>query len=225
MPPIVRRRRTRSRRTTRRLHRTRRQRGGADKRMELDTWKKIADEKWGPIKDKSTLQFMTGLVDERLTLTPDKAPDITTFTGGKSEASFAGSSQTGQTLLSAISNVNILLGGAIAENFANMASFKDTLVRLQQLASDPYSPANGLYRYLSQLEGYIRTLDPSQSVDLMSLVEPTPDQEDPMLYIWFAAANFDHSKSEDYSVPMLITEPTEEKKSNTSTPQAPAQKE
>jgi hypothetical protein len=202
--PVVRRRRTRSRRTTRRLHRTRRnrgQRGGATgERMDLFAWKAIVDEKKSTIENATdTLDILTRLKDDRLTLTKETAPDISLLTVGKSETGALGSPSTAQTLLSAVSNIVLLLGDRI---FANPVEFQEAMKSL----SSPISTADPeqdrrTFNFIEDLESFIRG---TPQVNIT-------DTKNYPLYIWFAAANFDRSESEKTSAPMLEDPPAQEK--------------
>ena len=208
MPPVVKRRRTRSRRTTRRLHRTRRQRGqrGGDApvkkgRMDLTAWIGHAKPKRSIDGAKDTMDIMQSLKDDvNLTLTPETAPDISSFTKGKtaatSESPLGGTPEkTGQTLLSAIANIYLQTGDEV---FANPTIFREKMILLKNLPADEFGQGKELYQFIEELETYLQ--ESKTPVDITN-----PDNYP--LYIWFAVANFDRSKSEDYSTPLMEEPP------------------
>lgn len=202
--PVVKRRRTRSRRTTRRLHRTRRQRGGQqfevqaqDTRIDLEKWKSIADEKKTIENAKDSLDILRALKDSRLEMTDKTAPDISLFTIGKpSSVEGIPPAKTGQTLLSAISNILIQTG---EETFSNPTIFKEKMNMLKNLPVDEFYQGKDLYQFIEQLESFLRESKTSTS--------PTPvditNTDNYPLYIWFAAANIDRSELEETSLPVL----------------------
>lgn len=202
--PVVRRRRTRSRRTTRRLHRTRRHRGqrGGAARMDLSAWKEIVNEIKSRITEPTeTLTILAtdeskNLKDERLTLTAETAPDISILTMGKSEGNLS-SLPTAQTLLAAIANIMLITG---EQPFANAPAFQATMKALKENPMDEFDQGRGVYNFIQSLETFIR--DSTTPVDIL-------DSKNYPLYVWFAAANFDSSKSEESSAPLLEEAPTQ----------------
>jgi hypothetical protein len=195
--PVPRRRRTRSRRTTRRLHRTRRhrQRGGygpeeGTPRQDLSEWVRIAKEKAGTIDTEGDLSYSIPekLKDERLTLTLKTAPALPP---PSSASEISGVTFTAETLIAAAARMVVGLGDG---TFSSPQVFKDTIGNLQQEGPNKEDTAP-LLNFMRKLEQRLRG-DPEQMIELTN-VEIYP------LYIWFAVANYDRALTEDALVPFL----------------------
>ena len=186
------RRRTRSRRTTRRLHRTRRHRQRGGVRKDLTEWTNIVKREWSALDKTIGLGYSIPekLKRDELTLTAQNAPALPRLTGA-SEA-FGDASPTAQTLLAAAASMVEQLG---AETFSSPQTFKDNITALQSGPSgQDYSR---LLTFMSELEAHLRS---EQVINLT-------DEEIYPLYIWYAVANYDIQTTEDALVPILSEEP------------------
>ncbi len=191
------RRRTRSRRHTRRLHRTRRhrQRGGS---LSLAEWRAKAkvklDAMTGTFEEGGgTTKMLESLKDEALKLTPESPivlPEYDTPLGGASKVRMAtegpGSVNT-QTLRTLAAN--IVLAIKDMSHFETPLAFRNFVATLNTIQSD--EEQKRLYSALSDLERVIR-----------GGTEPVSISSGP-LYIWAAVANLDTINPEEASVPLL----------------------
>jgi len=189
------RRRTRSRRTTRRLHRTRRHRvryqfgGAGDGRIDLEIWKATVAAKRGDPELKGRLDYS---IAEKLKmpdspLTRETAPLLPSIQG-KSE--FAAAEQDAQTLLAAAASMVSQLG---ADTFSSPQAFKDKITALN---NDP-----NLRESTSKLRAFMAELEKELS-GKQEPIDLTNETNYP-LFIWFAIANYDIGNTEEVLVPIL----------------------
>jgi hypothetical protein len=183
---MPRRRRTRSRRLTRRLHRTRRQRGGADPlRMSMDTWRVNADQILAPLKEakgegRADSNLLEILKSSTLTLTQETAPLVLSREDEGRSNMFVPDEKNTQNLASAISNVIDLNG---QDMFSSQTAFKNFVIGL---INSPDDNQKRTYEFLSELEATIRGKSDVKYVDIK-------DDSTYPLYIWTAAANVDRA--------------------------------
>lgn len=199
--PMPRRRRTRSRRTTRRLHRTRRhrQRGGEgpSSRKDLTEWINSVKQVVAALGKSLALDdsISEKLKRDELTLTRENAPLLPRLTGASEAFGSSGKEASEEHLLAAAASIVEQLG---ADTFASPRAFKEKITRLR---NDPSNENIGqLLEFMSDLERHLR--GDEQVVNL------TDDGIYP-LYIWFAVANYDLSTTDDVLVPILSDAPTE----------------
>ena len=196
------RRRTRSRRTTRRLHRTRRhrQRGGVNtvlptSRKDLTDWTNIVKTLAEGLHGKMGLDdsIPEKLKNEELTLTRDNAPLLPRLTGASEAFGSSGNEASAEHLLAAAASIIQQLK---PETFATPRTFKQ---KIEFLKSNPSSEDVGpLLEFMSDLERHLRK---SEQVVNLTNEEIYP------LYLWFAIANYDITKTDDELVPLLSDAP------------------
>lgn len=161
--------------------------------MDLATWKTTVANKRDALKGQMDYSISEKLKSQDLTLTRETAPLLPSIQGKTELLGPTDPEQAAQTLLAAAASMVSQLG---ADTFSSPQTFKD---KINALNNDPT-----LRESTSKLRAFMAELEK----ELSSKQEPIDltNETNYPLFIWFAAANYDISKTDDELVPILSEE-------------------